>query len=70
MKTSEYYYGVKGHTFKDMSYIDALGYKIECARELINVLQEKPIYDRDIKRINDILKSIRFNKELIYETED
>lgn len=70
MKTSEYYYGVKGHTFKDLSYVDALVYKIECSKELIHKLQAEMMYNRDNKRINDIVKAIKFNKELIEETED
>ena len=70
MRTSEYYYDIKGSSFKDLSYIDALVYKIDCAKELIHKLQEKPLHNRDNKRINDIVKAIRFNKELIEETED
>ena len=69
MKTSKYLYDCSGEDFVGMSYEDALMYKISCAKELLAELSEVSYQNRDTKRINDVLKAIEFNKELLREIE-
>lgn len=69
MKSSRYLYDCNGEDFAGMSYEDALLYKISCAKELVSVLNDVNFKNRDTKRINDVLKAIEFNKELLREME-
>jgi len=50
-----------------MKYIDALHYKINKAKELLNLLVDVSYLERDNARLNDVLKAIQYNEELIEE---
>jgi hypothetical protein len=67
MKDCYYLYGSDLKELKDMKYIDALERKIELAEELIKNLLEVDYMNRDMQRVNDALKAIDFNKNLIKE---
>ena len=69
MKSCKYLYDCDGEDFAGMSYEDALLYKISCAKDLVAKLSEISYQNRDTKRINDVLKAIEFNKELLREME-
>ncbi len=69
MKTTEYLYGVSPQDFMDLSYVDALGFKITKAKELLEKLVYVHAYARDDDRIKDILNAIGFNKNLLEELE-
>ena len=68
MKQSEWLYG-KNFKPKKLSYMfyrEALVYKINCAKYLLEILFKEP-YAVNNDRINDISKSIKFNEALLAE---
>ena len=69
MKSCKYLYDCNGEDFAVMTYEDALLYKISCAKDLVSELSDVAFKDRDTKRINDVLKAIEFNKQLLKEIE-
>jgi hypothetical protein len=70
MKDCYYLYGSDLKELKEMKYIDALKRKIELAENLIENLLKVDYMERDTQRINDSLKAIDFNKNLIKEVTD
>lgn len=67
IKSSKYLYNISASEFADMKYIDALHYKINKAKELLNLLVDVSYLERDNARLNDVLKAIQYNEELIEE---
>ena len=66
-KSTMYLYNIEAECFKDMSYCDAIELKISSAKKLIDDLVSVNHYARDDQRIKDILKAIKFNKDLLLE---
>ena len=66
-KSSYYLYDSGLQELKDMKYIEALRHKIFLADKLIHKLQKVDYMSRDSVRINDCLKAIKFNEDLIEE---
>lgn len=52
---------------KSLTYIQALEYKIKAAETLLKNLVYVELENRDLTRINFVMKAIKFNKELIEE---
>ena len=50
-----------------MTYVEALQFKIDLGNELAKRLLSKPYQAQDTTRINDVLKAVKFNTELIKE---
>jgi len=50
-----------------MTYFEALQFKIDRGNELARRLLSKPYQAQDTTRINDVLKAVKFNNELIKE---
>lgn len=48
-----------------MTYFEALQFKIDLGNELAKRLLSKPYQAQDTTRINDVLKAVKFNTELI-----
>ncbi len=78
MKGSMYYYGIDAKSFKDLKYTDALKVKIKAGRELLNKLStelylkratDKEKWSETAKRLNDVVKAIKFNEKLLKECE-
>ena len=68
----EYYYEYTKEQVAQLStmpYRDALLHKIESAKALLRKLLHKPFQAQDSTRINDVLKAIKFNHELLKELE-
>lgn len=66
----EYYYGYTKQyvsLLANMPYQEALKDRITSAKALIKTLIEVPLLTRDTTRINDIVKAIKFNEELLKE---
>ena len=66
-KDSNYYYGVHASVFKNLTYEKALHYKIALAIKLRGELVAIPFTDRDDVRLNDVMKAIKFNEQLLDE---
>ncbi len=66
-KDSQYYYGVSAHVFKTLDYEKAINYKIHLAKQLRGELVSVPFTDRDDVRLNDVMKAIKFNEQLLEE---
>ena len=66
-KDSQYYYGVHASVFKDLTYEKAINYKIYLAKQLRGKLIAINFLDRDDVRLNDVLKAIKFNEQLLEE---
>ena len=64
-----YLYNIEAECFKDMSYCDAIQLKIDSAKKLLDELVAVNHYARDDTRVKDILKAIKFNKDLLLEIE-
>lgn len=65
MKKSEYLYGKPIQAFPyAKSHYKA---KICSAKELLKELVSIPLENRDEKRVNDVLKAISFNEQLLKE---
>jgi len=68
VKTTEYLYGVQPEAFKSLNYVDALVFKITSAKaQLGKLLYNFNYIDRDDYRVNDIIKAIKFNEQLLSE---
>jgi len=67
MKTTKYLYGCDAKDFMHLPYAEALRYKIDKAKELLDSLLEINFMERDTHRVNDILKAIKFNEKLLEE---
>ena len=75
MKSVEYLYDCVGQQFKDLSYSDALKFKIVHAYSLLDKLRaESRLVEHDtdkhdmiVKRYKDVEKAIRFNNQLLKE---
>lgn len=63
MKSTEYLYGVSLKELPSME--EAYKTRIDKAKELLNALLDVPLQQRDITRINDVLKAIEHNKKLL-----
>ncbi len=63
MKSTEYLYGVSLKELPSME--EAYKTRIDKAKELLNALLDVPLQQRDITRINDVLKSIEHNRKLL-----
>lgn len=50
-----------------MTYFEALQFKVDRGNELARRLLSKPYQAQDSARINNVLKAIKFNTELIKE---
>lgn len=67
MKSTEYLYGVAAQEFSQLSYIEALHYRIKSAQALVTELLIPPYTERDQVRLTDALKAIKFNEDLLKE---
>ena len=67
IKSTEYLYGCKPEEFWNLPYGEALEFKKQSAKKLINILIEEPFETRDDERIYHIKKAISFNDELVQE---
>ncbi|MEA3371430.1 MAG: hypothetical protein U9Q40_08830, partial [Campylobacterota bacterium] len=65
MKTTKELYGIEPEELSSMLYVDAIKYKIFKSKTLITELQEIHYMDRDDYRINELLKAVEFNKQLL-----
>lgn len=65
MKKSEYLYGRPIQAFPDAK--NHYQSKIHSAKELLKELVSIPLENRDEKRVNDVLKAISFNEQLLKE---
>lgn len=54
-------------TLIEMTYFDAIQFKITSAKALLSRLLHKPYQAQDTTRINDVIKAIKFNTELLKE---
>lgn len=63
MKSTEYLYGVSLKELPSME--EAYTTRIDKAKELLNALLDVPLKERDITRINDVLKAIEHNRKLL-----
>lgn len=63
MKSTEYLYGVSLKELPSME--EAYKTRIDKAKELLNALLDVPLKERDITRINDVLKAIEHNRKLL-----
>jgi hypothetical protein len=68
-KSTNYLYGVDPKTFMDLSYKEALNFKIDKAKELLGVLLEHGYMECDRYRVNYVYKAIKFNESLLKELE-
>lgn len=62
-----HYYNSDLLEIKNMTYADAIKYKIYLGTKLIAELLNVPYMKRDEHRIRDVYKAIKFNKELLKE---
>lgn len=67
MKSTEYLYGVPAQKFSQLSYTEALHYRIKSAQTLVAELLAPPYNERDQVRLTDVLKAIKFNEDLLRE---
>ena len=67
MKSTEYLYGVSAREFSQLSYTDALYYRIQSAQSLVDELLIPHYTERDQVRLTDVLKAIKFNEDLLRE---
>jgi len=64
---TEYLYNCSPTEFASLPYQEALEVKMEKARELLRVLVDVPLKDRDLRRISEVADAMRFNRELLDE---
>lgn len=67
MKSTKELYDIEPKELIDMTYLDAIRYKIYKAKSLITELQEVHYMNRDDYRINELIDAIKFNKALLNE---
>lgn len=53
--------------FNKLLYTEALNLKVQKAKQLLTTLYEPHYLDRDIARINSVVKAIEFNIKLLDE---
>ena len=78
MKTTEYLYGIQSKTLVGMNYVNALSYKINSARELMNslrleaglVLHDETVYTPILNRYLACEKAIKHNQVLLAELDE
>ncbi len=71
MKNSKYLYGrdtLKG--LSNMNYKEAIEAKINLAESVISSLLKLDYRNRDMNRVNDCIKAIKFNEKLLEEIKD
>ena len=66
-KSTYYLYDLDPKLLINLSYVEAINFKIDSAKKLIKVLFEPSYMDRDNTRINDVYKAIKFNQALLEE---
>lgn len=67
MVNTEYIYGVKSCEFADLTYVNALKFKLDKARALIYSLMEEDYRTRDEERVSAVFNAISFNTKLLKE---
>lgn len=67
MKKSEYLYGKNYDYAYIREHLTGNYRRIEWAKELLEELNEVPLMERDLRRINDVLEAIKFNQRIINE---
>ena len=67
MHTTKYLYGIDPKKLADMPYKEALEYKKEKAKELLEELYKPSFWDRDDQRIAAVCKAIKFTETLLEE---
>lgn len=60
-------YGVQGKVFRNMTYENALKYKIELLRPQVTFILDQDYRTRDSTKLNRILDAIKFNEDLLKE---
>lgn len=68
-KTAQYLYNCSGEDFKDLTYEEALLFKIEQAKKLKKELSNVHYTLRDTERLNAVIKAEKFNRDLYLEME-
>ena len=63
MKTTEYLYGCSIDTLPSMDA--GLRARIEAAEELLRILLDVPLSDRDWNRVADVVNAINHNNKLL-----
>lgn len=66
-RTTQYLYGVKPSQFKDMPYREALEFKLQNAKALIEMLHIPELGSRDEERIREVFDAIGLTEYLIRE---
>ena len=67
-KSTMYLYNIDPKQLVDMTYLEAIKFKIASARALLKDTLLVPHYmSRDTKRINAVYKAIKFNEALLDE---
>ena len=66
-KSTYYLYDLDPKLLINLSYVEAIGLKIDSAKKLIKVLFEPNYMNRDNTRINAVYKAIKFNQALLEE---
>lgn len=73
MKTNEsrteYLYGFDAKKLENMNYPDAIEFKINSAKKLLDTLTSVDYLHRDNERVNEVLFKIEENKILLREME-
>ena len=65
--STEYLYNIQPQVLANMLYPEALQHKIKSADILLAQLYEPHFTERDIVRIGDVYKAIKFNESLLKE---
>ena len=66
-KSTYYLYDLDPKLLINLSYVEAINFKIDSAKKLIKVLFEPSYMNRDNTRVNDVYKAIKFNQALLEE---
>lgn len=66
-KSTYYLYDLDPKLLIDLSYVEAINFKIDSAKKLIKELFEPNYMERDNTRINAVYKAIQFNLALLEE---
>ena len=69
MKTTHYLYACSSTDFMDLPYRQALEFKRDKAHALIGLLHQPHYNERDDERLLSVIKSEKFNRELLEELE-
>lgn len=65
--TTQYLYNINPSKFSNMPYSQALQFKIDSAKKLIDDLQRVHYTQRDDERLNATYRAISFNYRLLEE---